>query len=189
MWWLARSWRLLSPSALLLAAAAWMGWVGDIVLFDDLTWGFSAILYGAFSHAWSVVLSLCYLAAVNRLVARRQVRWWLLSVLALVGAFLCHPLSAVLAGAAVLVLVRMSTATLILTVSAGAAGLTAFWWLPFVGQSWLAGRPDTYIPSWSGTLPWIWHRRVFCLLLYGERGVSANGCLSPECWHPHCSWF
>ena len=152
VFWLARTWSLERSSALLLAATAVLSWAAiDLVVFGPRRYGVFNVLYGIFAHGWSVSLSICYLAAVNRLVARRQGRWWVVSTLTLAAAFLSHPLPAVLAGIAVLLLVGRASAVPIITVSLASVGLTAFWWVPMIGQAWMSANLDSDVLYWRFT--------------------------------------
>ena len=136
VFWLGRTWDLERPSAVLLAGCALLAWG----MADSLDWhtGSVAVMYGMFSHGWSVALGVFYLAAVNRLQTGGPRRWWVAAVCFLAAAFLSHPLPAVVAGLGGLTIVHRKNFRSLIAVTLAAAGLTAWWWIPAVGQAWMS---------------------------------------------------
>ena len=184
VFWLGRTWALSRPSALLLGVSSVIAW-GIVDLFGSRYYGTLSILYGLFSHAWGVVLGVCYLAAVNRLVKTdgRRRWWWVLAAAGLLtAAFLSHPIPALLVGAASLTLLNRRTAASLLTASGTAAGLTAWWWVPAITQTYMSTHRDL------GALPWgqVFNTHVLVLLpaaVWGgwrlRRAVSNSKLLRP----------
>ena len=142
VWWLGRTWGLSLARAGVLAAC--------------FTVGFAFAPVGAatvgYAHQWSVVFGLCYLAALNK-SGRRWGLCPLVGFLSLTAAFLCHPYPAVFIGAAsLLMLGRVGWRTFVKGTLL-VAGLTAWWWLPFVTHLDLAYLDMTrWPPPWLAIL-------------------------------------
>ena len=93
----------------------------------------NTVAAGLYAHHWSIVFGLVYLAALNK-AGRRWGTWPLVGFLSLTAAFLCHPYPALFIGAASLLLLpRVGWRTFAKGVLL-VAGLTAWWWLPFIAQ-------------------------------------------------------
>ena len=86
---------------------------------------------GLYAHNWSVVFGLCYLAALNK-SGRRWGLCPLVGFLSLTAAFLSHPYPAGFIGAASLLLLGRVGWRTFVKGTLLVAGLTAWWWLPFV---------------------------------------------------------
>ena len=161
VWWLARTWGISSPSALLLAASALLAWG----MADSLGWhtGSVAVMYGMFSHGWSVALGVFYLAVVNRLQTVGTPRWWVAAVCCLAAAFISHPLPAVVAGLAGLTIVHRKNFRSLIAVTVAAAGLTAWWWIPAVGQAAMSSSMNSpaLTLSWKSSPVIDWKSALF----------------------------
>ena len=136
VWWLARSWGLSTVRSGVFAACVSVG-------FALSSTGAMRVASGFYAHHWAVLFGLLYLGSLNK-ATNRWGGWPLAGFGFLAAAFLCHPYPAVLIGvASLLMLPRVGWRTfgkgVLLT-----AGLTAWWWLPFVSQIEMA-----YLDMWT----------------------------------------
>ena len=125
VWWLGCTWGLSLPRSGVLAACVAAGLaIGP---------GVETVAAGLYAHFWSVVFGLVYLGALNK-SGRRWGTWTLVGFLSLTAAFLCHPYPAVFIGAASLLLLPRLGWRIFVKGPLLVAGLTAWWWLPFIAQ-------------------------------------------------------
>ena len=156
-YWLARSWSLGRPSAVLFAASVILVW-GEWLLPSAQTSAVLGVLYGQFSHGWAMVAALCFLASANRAVGReRWGRWAVCAGVLLAVCVMSHPIVGIVAGGSMIALVCRDTVRKLAAVAALALGLSAWWWVPAVGQAWISATREQAKPSISQVFgPVIW---------------------------------
>ena len=138
VWWLGRTWGLSLARSGVLAACVAVGFAFAPV-------GAATVGY---AHQWAVVFGLLYLAALNK-SGRRWGTWPTVAFLSLTAAFLCHPYPAAIIGAASLLLLPKLGWRIFVKGVSLVAGLTAWWWLPFIAHLDLAYLDMTrWHPPW-----------------------------------------
>ena len=153
-WWWASTWktsRVVSGlfSACFLAAFC----VAGASLGDKVDGGLFNVLFGTFSHQWAVVCGLCYLAALNNACYKQaSTQWGVAAGFLMALCALSHPYIAVLVGIGSLGLLTKRTVRVFAVLGVTAAGLSAWWWVPFATGTQYAHITSYRLVGWADVL-------------------------------------